>query len=79
MCWDTTESRGSLTFEAEAVGAILALWLVRNTQEAIGKRVSLYVDNQAVIKALSSTKALSGQHLITAIRQAANATQATCQ
>ena len=61
------------TFEAEAVGAILALWLVRNTQDAIGKKASMYIDNQAVIKSLLGAKPTSGQHLINAIRLAANA------
>jgi ribonuclease HI len=58
------------TYEAEAVGAILAAWLIRNTPEMIGKRVSLYIDNQAIVLALTGNGHSSGQHLIQAIKTA---------
>ena len=60
------------TYEAEAVGALLALWILQTTPETIGKRVTLYVDNQSIITAMSSIKATSGQHLLQALRLAAN-------
>lgn len=60
------------TYEAEAVGALLAIWLIRNTHETIGKRVSVYIDNQAIVKAISGSKPSSGQHLINSLRAAAN-------
>ena len=60
------------TYEAEIIGAILATWIIRNTPEIIGKRVTIYVDNQAVIKALDGIKPKSGQHLIRSLATAAN-------
>jgi ribonuclease HI len=60
------------TYEAETIGAILAIWLIRNTPEVIGKTVSLYIDNQAVIKAIPGVKPASGQHLTRALVTAAN-------
>ena len=60
------------TYEAEAVGALLATWITRNTPETIGKTVTLYIDNQAIIMALSGSKTKSGQYLINATSTAAN-------
>jgi hypothetical protein len=60
------------TYEAEAVGALLAIWIVRNTPETIGKAVSLYIDNQAIVMALTGNNHNSGQHLIHSIISAAN-------
>jgi ribonuclease HI/endonuclease/exonuclease/phosphatase family metal-dependent hydrolase len=60
------------TYEAEAVGAILAIWIIRSTPETIGKRVTLYIDNQAVIMALKGAKPTSGQHLINTALTSAN-------
>ena len=33
------------TYEAEVIGAILATWLIHNTLETLGKRVSIYTNN----------------------------------
>ena len=52
------------TYEAEVIGAILAVWLLSGCPETEGKRVSLYIDNQSVLASLSNPKATSGQHLI---------------
>ena len=52
------------TYEAEATGALLATWILRNSPEVIGKQVSLYIDNQALVTALAGTKSNSGQYLI---------------
>ena len=60
------------TYEAEVVGAILALWMLENTPEVVGKKVTLYIDNQALIMAVRSPKATSGQYLLNSLRQAAN-------
>jgi ribonuclease HI/exonuclease III len=60
------------TYEAEAAGALLAIWIIRNTPETIGKTVSLYIDNQAIVMALSGSKTSSGQHLISSTTTAAN-------
>jgi ribonuclease HI len=60
------------TYEAEATGAILALWIVRNTPETIGKTVSVYIDNQAIVMALTGNGHSSGQHLIRSLKTAAN-------
>jgi hypothetical protein len=55
-------------YEAEALGAILALWLICTTPETLGRTISLYIDNKSIIKALSLTKATSGQHLIDTLK-----------
>jgi ribonuclease HI/endonuclease/exonuclease/phosphatase family metal-dependent hydrolase len=60
------------TYEAEVIGAILATWIIRRTPETIGKTVSLYIDNQAVIKALTGSRTTAGQHLVNSLRLAAN-------
>jgi hypothetical protein len=33
------------TYEAEAVGVLLATWLIRNHPETAGKKVTIYTDN----------------------------------
>jgi ribonuclease HI len=60
------------TYEAEAMGALLALWILRTTPETRGKKVTLYIDNQSIITALTSIKSTSGQYLLHELRQAAN-------
>jgi ribonuclease HI len=62
------------SYEAEAVGAILALWIIQNTPETTGRRVSLYIDNQALITAIKSPKLTPGQHLLNNLRLALNGT-----
>ena len=61
-------------YEAEAVGALLALWILENTPATVGKTVSLYIDNQALVTALPHPKASSGQYLIDLLRTAINGT-----
>jgi hypothetical protein len=46
--------------------------MVRSNPETIGKRISLYIDNQAVIMALTGSRSTAGQHLVKALRTAAN-------
>jgi hypothetical protein len=60
------------TYEAEVIRAILATWIIRWTPETIGKTVSLYIDKEAVIKALIGSRPSAGQHLINHLRLAAN-------
>ena len=52
------------TYEAEAVGGILAMWLIKSTPEISRKTVSFYIDNQSLIHSLHRPKATSGQHLV---------------
>ena len=52
------------TFEAEIIGAILAIWLLNCFHQTISKRVSLYIDNQAVLASLCHPKAVSSQYLV---------------
>jgi ribonuclease HI len=61
------------TFEAEAVGAILATKLLSDCPDTIGKRVSLYIDNQSILASLGNPKATSGQYLIRHLFILANA------
>src|ERR1700678_198148 len=58
------------TYEAETMGAILALWILENTPATIGKTVSLYTDNQALVISLPHPKASSGQYLLSFLRTA---------
>ena len=58
------------TYEAETMGAILALWILENTPATIGKTVSLYTDNQALVKSFPHPKASSGQYLLSFLRTA---------
>jgi ribonuclease HI len=62
------------TYEAEVVGVILALWLIQNTPETLGQKVTLYIDNQALIKAIPTPKATPAQYLLNSLRIAANGT-----
>jgi hypothetical protein len=60
------------TYEGEAVGGILALWLARETPGTIAKQISLYIDNQSLITATKNPKSVSGQYLLQDLRKAAN-------
>ena len=62
------------TFEAEAVGVLLALWILENTAETMGKKVTLYLDNQSIIHLLRSPNTTAGQYLIQALLRATNNT-----
>jgi ribonuclease HI len=62
------------TYEAEVVGVILALWIIQSVPETLGKKVTLYIDNQSVIKAITTPSSTSGQHLLNSLRTAANRT-----
>ena len=42
-------------FKAEVVGAILAVWIIKNSPKTIGKKISLYVDNQATIMSMKNS------------------------
>ena len=52
------------TYKAEIICAILALWILDNTPATIGKKISLYIDNQVVIQALRTpnTSPVSGDN-----------------
>jgi ribonuclease HI len=60
------------TYEAEAIGAILATQLISNSPASTGKKVSLYIDNQSILSSLRSMKATSGQYLIRHLTLLAN-------
>jgi len=60
------------TYESEAVGAILATWLVDVTPNTAGKKVSVYLDNQSVLKSVVNPKATPGQYLLQKLASAAN-------
>lgn len=67
ICMGPSEKHN--TYKAEATGAILATWILANTPETTRKRVSLYIDNQALVTAVSGMpKNTSGQHLIKTLR-----------
>ncbi len=56
------------TYEAEAVGAILAAHIIKSllddTQDNEATEVTHYADNQSIIKALQARKGKTGQYLI---------------
>lgn len=60
------------TYEAEAIGAILATKLLSDCPDTIGKKASLYIDNQSILASLKNPKATSGQHLIRHLLTLAN-------
>ena len=64
------------TYEGETVGAILATWLVDNTPDTAGKHVSMYIDNQSVLKAVAEPKATSGQYLLQSLAAMTNNSRA---
>jgi hypothetical protein len=51
---------------------VCTTWLLRTTPETLGKKVSIYIDNQSIIAALVSPKSTSGQYLLNFLRLAAN-------
>jgi ribonuclease HI len=62
------------TFEAETVRAIFALWILQNVPATVGKKVTLYTDNQSIATALPYPKVASGQYLLNALRTAIEGT-----
>ena len=60
------------TYEAELIGVILALWMIDKYPGTLGKKVSLFIDNQAVITSFANPKATSGQYLIRHINTIVN-------
>jgi hypothetical protein len=48
------------------------MWLIRNHPEIIGKKVTIYTNNQVIISAIRDVKKLSGQYLIQAIYNSIN-------
>jgi ribonuclease HI len=67
------------TYEAEAVGALLATWLIHSIQGPARPSISLYTDSQAFIR--SSTKRTSGsvRYLVDAFRSATDTTLGAVQ
>ncbi|KAF7783210.1 hypothetical protein Agabi119p4_2586 [Agaricus bisporus var. burnettii] len=62
------------TYDAEAVGALLAMHLVKELASLKGTptnpaRVTHYVDNQSIIRALNADKGGTGQHILDAYRR----------
>jgi ribonuclease HI/exonuclease III len=65
------------SYEAEVVGGILAMWLVRNNPETLRKKISIYSDNQAFLKTAAHPKAVPGQYLLREFNASANDFTAT--
>ena len=60
------------SYKGEAVGGLLVCWLIRNTIGTDFKMVSIYIDNQALIKIMVAPKVLSGQYLVQAFADMAD-------
>jgi ribonuclease HI len=59
-------------YKAEIIGAILGMWLLSNCPETVGKKVSLYIDNQAVILGAKNPKTTPRQYLMHQLILSAN-------
>ena len=64
------------TYKAELIGAMLAIWIISNCPETVGKKVTLYIDNQSVVNSFVNPKATSGQYLARHLNFVAN--ELTC-
>ena len=62
------------TYEAEIIRAILALWIHTPWPETLGKSVTLYINNQSLIKAIETPSSVPGQHLLNLLRLSLNRT-----
>jgi len=60
------------TYEAEAVGAILATWLLQRIPDLAWSSASIYTDNQALIRSSTKRATNSGHYLAEAFRAAAD-------
>ena len=60
------------TYEGEATGGILAMWLLEHHPGIRGKRVTVYTDSQAFLQGLDRRKGKPAQHLVQAFLDAAN-------
>jgi ribonuclease HI len=58
-------------WDAEVVGGILALWLLKDLNRLNQQKISIYTDNQAFIKAFKAQRASKGYHLIKEFTDAA--------
>jgi len=60
------------TYEGEATGGILAMWLIKHHPGVRGKRVTMYTDSQAFLQGLDRRKGKPAQHLVQTFLEAAN-------
>ena len=61
-----------ITFEAEAVGAILAMWILRNIPSSSHTTISLYTDSQAFLRSIMKCANGPSRYLVEAFHTAAN-------
>jgi ribonuclease HI len=54
-------------YEAEGVALLMAIWLLRNQHVLGGPNVTIYVDSQAIVRAINANKSRPGQYLIESI------------
>ena len=52
------------SYEAEAIGLLLAAWAVHRERNTLKGRIAIYADNQAIIQAIANPKAKSSQYII---------------
>ena len=52
------------SYEAEAIGLLLAAWSIFRERNSLSGRIAIYVDNQAIIQAIVNPKAKSAQYII---------------
>ncbi|KAF8804315.1 hypothetical protein BYT27DRAFT_7259301 [Phlegmacium glaucopus] len=51
-------------WDVEAVGGLMALWLLRGSNRISCLPISIYSDSQAFIKSIGAQRAISGYHLV---------------
>ena len=52
------------TYDAELTGGVLAMWLLKNAETTLEDEISVYTDNQSIIKADKFPKPRTGQTLL---------------
>ena len=52
------------SYEAEAVGLLLAAWSIFRERRTVKGRIIIYADNQAIIQAITNPKAKSAQYIV---------------
>ena len=59
-------------WDAEVVGGLLALWMLRDSNRISRFPISIYSDSQAFIRSIGAQKAKSGYHLVEQFTNQAN-------
>ena len=64
LCFHLGSLKKHTTYEGEAVGSILAAWMLQNQPEVGKAAITSYLDSQAFIKVMGARKSGPGQYLV---------------